>query len=117
MEQQKLKLGTALLAKQVEEADSRIAERISRAKENQVDVVLKQTKAELQMAQTKKLQSEADMTDLEFIRKKEGTDVQERLAEHDVKKQADIDKINAKAGAEMDREYVRQTMGKGQNNG
>ena len=73
-----------------------IMERRSRALENQVDMINKQTQAELNQARTRQLGADADLKDLDFARIADGT-----------KHNEDMDKENLKAdmtmaGKEMD---------------
>jgi hypothetical protein len=58
---------------------SEIERNMARAGEDQVDIVLKQNKAAVEAAKARKLGSEADMTDLKFIKEDEGYSHRERL--------------------------------------
>lgn len=86
MEEKVKQLQAALLEAQVQN---------ERAKgtENEADTVLKQAKAQTEMAKTRSLEANADMTDLQFVQEKNGTkDKRELLkmeAEHRRKKDLD----------------------------
>lgn len=58
-----------------------IMERQSRAQENQVDMFAKKAKGDLDIARTKDIQSGADLKDLDFTRKADGTEHSEKMQE------------------------------------
>ena len=58
-----------------------IIERRSRADENEVDRYMKMTQAEVNKAKARQLGGEADMTDLDFTRKADGTEFNEKMQE------------------------------------
>lgn len=66
--------------------ESEIRERDSRALENQVDMDAKGAKADLDRAKTADLQSGKDLKDLEFTRRANGVEFQEKLAEKEAGK-------------------------------
>jgi hypothetical protein len=70
----------------------------SRAQENMADIQLKGAKAQGELSKAKKTMSEADMKDLEFLRKQQGIEFQEEIA-----------KNAAKAQEENDKEVMKQT--------
>jgi hypothetical protein len=67
---QQLELQNTMLQNEKIKAD--IADKYARAGENEVDKMLKQAKAELEMAKTRKLHSDADKVDLDFLKDNEG---------------------------------------------
>lgn len=71
------------------EAD--IANILSRAGENEIDKVLKQNKAELEMAKARNLHGKSDLDDLKFLKEDAGTVHQEELEKMDFKRQSDLD--------------------------
>jgi hypothetical protein len=75
-----LRLENIKLKKQIEELDSRITDRISRAIENQSDVTQKEAKALLDDAKARKLNTESDLNDQRFTESYDGTDVQKKMA-------------------------------------
>jgi len=86
LENKKLQMEIAGLAKNIESEDSKIAERDSRAQENiQADGALKLAKTEKEQALTEKLRSETDQIDMEFLQNESGQKRQEQLddKEHD----------------------------------
>jgi len=90
IEEQKLK--NALAMKQLDDYDSRIAERVSRATENQYDQQLKSSKAEQQLAVAEKLRSETDILDASFMRLQDGTDRLEKVQDEEYKASVDMAK-------------------------
>ncbi len=64
-----------------EKLKAEIEERLSRARENEVDLRAKTAKAILDEARAKKLGTESDLNDLEFTRKADGTDFNETMTE------------------------------------
>ena len=76
------------LKKAIEELDSRISERVSRSIENEADIRMKETQAEVRAAQARKLNSDADMLDQQFVDAQDGTDVQKKMAIQDAQNKA-----------------------------
>lgn len=87
-----LELQRLMLENQKLEAD--IADKMARANENTIDAELKKNKAAVEAAKARKLTSEADMTDLKFIKEDEGYGHMERMEledqKHNQKMQADM---------------------------
>lgn len=73
------RLENVRLKKQIEELDSRISERVSRSIENETDIQTKQSQAELRAAQARKIESEADLNDQQFVHAGDGTALQEKI--------------------------------------
>jgi len=63
--------------------EAEIEERLSRARENEVDIRAKTAKAILDEARARDLNSTADNKDLDFTRKVEGTEFSEKMTEKD----------------------------------
>lgn len=68
------------LKKQIEELDSRISERVSRSIENETDVLTKQSQSDLRAAQARKISSEADLNDQNFLDVNDGKDIEKKMA-------------------------------------
>lgn len=68
-----------------------VAERQSRADENLVDMRLKNAKAGLEEAKTRATHSDADMTDLDFLRKDAGIDQDEEIQKKDHDRMSKLD--------------------------
>ena len=101
IEEQKLK--NAILMKQMEDTDSKIAERLSRSEENMVaDSAVKRAKAEQALATADKLRSETDILDQSFI------DVQSGM-----KRQQEVEDQQFKADTDMAKEAQKSLMQKG----
>lgn len=71
-----------------------IEERLSRARENEVDLRAKTAKAILDEARARQLGADTDLKDLEFLRKSDGTEFDEKLTEKalDGKIKSDIER-------------------------
>ena len=78
-----LELERLMLENQVLKAT--IQDKQARAAENTIDAELKRNKAAVEAAKARKLTSEADMTDLKFIKEDEGFNSTERIEEADYK--------------------------------
>ena len=88
LEEQKLK--NAILMKQLESEDSKIAERISRSSENlESDIELKQAKAAQALAVAEKVQSETDLLDSQFLRIESGQERREAIEDSEYRANTD----------------------------
>ena len=72
---------------------SEIERNKARAGEDEIDRVLKMQKAEVEAAKARKLGSEADSIDLDFLMKDQGVNEAQKLAESETKRLHDLDKI------------------------
>lgn len=79
-----------------------IEERLSRARENEVDIRNKTAQAVLNEAKARHIGADADLKDLEFLRKSDGTEFDEKIAEKefDRRTQADIKRRDKKLTAQ-----------------
>lgn len=75
-----------------------IADKMARANENTIDAELKKNKAAVEAAKARKLTSEADMTDLRFIKEDEGFSQAERL---EVENQKHLQRMQLNADKQM----------------
>lgn len=66
---------------EIRKTEAEIEERLSRARENEVDLRAKTAKAILDEARARDLGSSADLKDLDFTRKAEGTEFSEKMTE------------------------------------
>lgn len=78
MQQQIAMLEITKLQMEIEKMKADIADKYARAGENEVDRELKIRKAQVEEAKARKLNSDADRTDLDFLRLNEGADKFER---------------------------------------
>lgn len=85
------------LKKDIEVADSMIHERISRVVENETDVENKTSQMELRKAQTRKLESESDSLDQDFVDRRSGISRQRELEDKqiDYESKASIEELKA----------------------
>lgn len=72
---------------------SEIERNKARAGEDEIDRLLKMQKAEVEAAKARKLGSEADSIDLDFLMKDQGVNEAQKLAESETKRLHDLDKI------------------------
>lgn len=91
------------------EAD--IADKMARANENTIDAELKKNKAAVEAAKARKLTSEADMTDLRFIKEDEGFAHLERVEMEDLKHAQRMQQEEAKRQANLEQMIVQQRAG------
>jgi hypothetical protein len=84
LELQRMQLELAKLQSEIERNKAKSAE-------DQVDVILKQNKAELEAAKARLTNSTADLKDMDFLRADEGIDHQQKMAEFSAKQQATLD--------------------------
>lgn len=100
MQEQMKQLELMKAQMEIEKMKADIADKYARAGENEVDKLVKQAKYESEMAKARKLGSEADMKDLEFIDKdhgfKEQYDAEEK--EKDRQHQANLVRLQRLAG-------------------
>lgn len=85
-EMQRLMLENAKLQSEIERNKAR-------AGEDEIDRVLKMQKAEVEAAKARKLGSDADMKDLEFLMKNEGIDREDQARDREEKRLHELDKI------------------------
>jgi hypothetical protein len=86
---------------EIAKLQSEINERNSRVYENQVDSRLKSAKAVNEEAKARKSHSEADMTDLDFLRKQEGVDRREKVDDDLIKANVDMQKQDQNAALDF----------------
>ena len=70
-----------------------VANLYSRAGENDLDKELKAAKAEVEKAKARKLESEADIKDLDFLAKDSGTEFKQKLALEEYRRRANLDSM------------------------
>ena len=81
------------LALENQKLQSEIDRNNARAGEDEIDIQLKMQKAQVEAAKARKLGSEADMTDLDFLLKNDGIDRADKATEREEKRLHDLDKI------------------------
>lgn len=81
------------LALENQKLQSEIVRNNARAGEDEIDIQLKMQKAQVEAAKARKLGSEADMTDLDFLLKNDGIDRADKATEREEKRLHDLDKI------------------------
>ena len=80
------------LALENQKLQSEIVRNNARAGEDEIDIQLKMQKAQVEAAKARKLGSEADMTDLDFLLKNDGIDRADKATEREEKRLHDLDK-------------------------
>ena len=104
-----LELQRLVLENQKLEAE--IADKMARANENTIDAELKKNKAAVEAAKARKLTSEADMTDLKFIKEDEGYGHMERMELEDQKHAQRMQTEEVKRRANLEQMYLQQRAG------
>ena len=75
----------------LEELKAGIGEKQSQARENDADVMLKQAKAQGELAKTEKTKSETDHLDIDYIKKDEREDFREKILMKEIDRQIMLD--------------------------
>lgn len=104
-----LELQRLMLENKKLEAD--IADKYARANENTIDAELKKNKAAVEAAKARKLTSEADMTDLKFIKEDEGYTHLEKLELEDKKHDLRMQQEQLKYEANLEQMLAQQLAG------
>ena len=93
---------------ELQKLQAEIADKMARAGENQIDAELKKQKVQVEAAKARKLGSEADGMDLDFLMKNDGVDQANKMAEHQVvndrmrqQHAMDMEKLGAQHGMAM----------------
>jgi len=88
-----------------------IQDKMARANENTIDAQLKMNKAAVEAAKARKLTSEADMTDLKFIKEDEGFSHLERVELEDIKHAQKMEAETAKHRANLEQMMAQRLAG------
>jgi hypothetical protein len=88
-----------------------IADKTARAQENTIDAELKRNKAAVEAAKARKLTSEADMTDLRFIKEDEGFSHLEKVEIEDLKHKQKMEAEMAKHRANLEQMMAQRLAG------
>lgn len=91
--------------------EAEIADKMARANENTIDAELKKNKAAVEAAKARKLTSEADMTDLKFIKEDEGYGHMERMELENQKHAQRMQTEEVKRRANLEQMYLQQRAG------
>ena len=75
---------------EIQELQASIAEKQSRAQENQIDMELKRAKTVVEQAKARQLHSESDMKDLDYVRTQTGQKQQEEMVKQQQKANNDL---------------------------
>jgi hypothetical protein len=105
----KLELERLVLENERLKAD--IADKNARAQENTIDAELKRNKAAVEAAKARKLTSEADMTDLRFIKEDEGFSHLEKVEIEDLKHKQKMEAEMAKHRANLEQMMAQRLAG------
>ena len=85
MEQQAKQIEMEKMMLEIEMIKAEIRDKMARAGENEIDALVKKAKMQVELAKARKLGSEADGIDLEFLMKNEGVDVKQKQEAEDAK--------------------------------
>ena len=97
MQQQLQQMQMQQMMLEMEKLKAEIADKYARAGENEIDAEVKKAKAQVEMAKARKLGSEADTMDLDFMMKDQGMDQMKEMQKH----QNTLDMMNAKHEMDM----------------
>lgn len=104
LELQKLQLENAVL-------EATVKDKNARAQENTIDAELKRNKSAVEAAKARKLTSEADVTDLKFIKEDEGFGHLEQVELDDLKHAREMEKDAAMHRANIEQLLIQQRAG------
>jgi hypothetical protein len=111
MEEKLKELELERLMLENEKIKAEISDKNARAAENTIDAELKKNKAMVEAAKARKLNSDADMTDLKFIKEDEGFGHAEKLEMEDLKHALKMEQEAAKHRANIEQMLVQQQAG------
>lgn len=111
VQEQFKKLELERLILENEKIKAEIMDRKARANENTIDAQLKMNKAAVEAAKARKLTSEADMTDLRFIKEDEGYSHLERVELEDLKHTQRMQSTSLKHKANLEQMMAQQLAG------
>ena len=92
----------------LEKMRAEIAELYSKAEENQVDKAKKAAQTEKEKAETRRLNSEADGMDLEFVEKKEGVTHNRDMEVQDAKNQGALEQTALNSATKLETERLKE---------
>ncbi len=101
LEQQKLQMEIASIAKTMENMDANIVEKYSRVAENESDRVNKNAEADYRNAMAGKIRSETDVIDQSFVNETYKDSTAEKIAEHELKQIAEQNKATMQHDSTM----------------
>ena len=111
VQQQLRELELQRLMLENEKLKADIQDKIARANENTIDAELKKNRAAVEAAKARKLTSEADMTDLKFIKEDEGFSHLEKVEMEDLRHAQKMEMENAKYRANLQQMMVQRSAG------
>lgn len=111
MEEQLKQLQLQKLMLENKKLQADIADKMARANENTIDAELKKNKAAVEAAKARKLVSEADMTDLKFLKEDEGYSHLERIELEDQKHSQRLETTYAKHKANLEQLLLQKAAG------
>lgn len=111
VQEQFKKLELERLILENEKIKAEIMDRKARANENTIDAQLKMNRAAVEAAKARKLTSEADMTDLKFIKEDEGYSHLERVELEDLKHTQRMQSTSLKHKANLEQMMAQQLAG------
>jgi hypothetical protein len=91
--------------------EAEIADKLARAEENIIDAELKRNRVAVEAAKARKISSEADMTDLRFVKEDEGFSHLEKVELEDLKHQQRMQAEKQKHIANLEQMLLQQQAG------
>jgi hypothetical protein len=79
-----------------------VTDRVAKAQEYEISAQLKQQKVQVEAAKARNLNSNADLSDLEFLERDSGVSAKERMQELQAKHDHEMSKLQAQYMAELD---------------
>lgn len=104
------KLQNALLMKQLEDYDSKIIDRLGREQENrEADIVMKQAKAEMNLAAARKIDEESDILSQSFVAIQTGEKRQQEIEDMEYKASVESAKEEQKTMAQAGLDHMKNS--------
>jgi hypothetical protein len=102
MEQQMKQLAMEKIRAEIELMKADVTDRVAKAQEYEISAQLKQQKVQVEAAKARNLNSNADLSDLEFLERDSGTSAREKMQELQARHDNEMSKLQAQYMAELD---------------
>jgi hypothetical protein len=112
MEQQMKQLAMEKMKAEIDLMRADVTDRIAKAQEYEISAQLKQQKVQVEAAKARNLNSNADLSDLEFLERDSGVSARERMQELQARHDNEMSKLHAEYLAELDKKSFDVMNGK-----
>jgi hypothetical protein len=112
MDQQMKQLAMEKMKAEIELMKADVTDRIAKAQEYEISAQLKQQKVQVEAAKARNLNSNADLSDLEFLERDSGVSAREKMQELQARHDNEMSKLHAQYLAELDKKSFDVMHGK-----